>query len=122
MAMEISDLFRAAAHVQSSGVQPLYGYLATGKPNSGFNSGVPIVRNGAGDYTLTLNEAVGLNEISVLIVPTGAAVASANKSFGWTLVTPTTIRVTSLQEGAAGAASALTDLDFDIVVMKYPQT
>ena len=64
--------------------------------NRGFVS--PPVRNGAGDYTLTLQEGITLNEAQPEVQPLSALFVSASVE----LVTPTTLRVRTFD--AAGAA------------------
>lgn len=92
------------------------------------NSGVPAIAsqsgdlvdsvtdNGPGDMTFTFKAA--LDPLSV--VPTfqarGAAAASQLRTFGYVWVDSTHLRVTTLQEGAAGAVSALTDFPFGITL------
>jgi len=123
MSQQNLDINRAMAHVKSSAVQPTYGYGA-GKPMAGFNAGIPIVRNGAGDYELTLLEDTSIADVTIIANPSGPLAASGLVAIGTEIVgTPSKrLRVTTLQEGALGAVSALVDLDFDIVVLKYPQT
>jgi len=123
MSQQNLDINRAMAHVKSSAVQPTYGYGA-GKPMAGFNAGIPIVRNGAGDYELTLLEDTSIADVTIIANPSGPLAASGLVAIGTEIVgTPSKrLRVTILQEGAAGAASTLVDHDFDIVVLKYPQT
>ena len=124
MSQQNLDINRAMAHVKSSAVQPTYGYGVAGKPMAGFNAGIPIVRNGAGDYELTLLEDTSIADVTIIANPSGPLAASGLVAIGTEIVgTPSKrLRVTTLQEGALGAVSALVDLDFDIVVLKYPQT
>lgn len=120
MSLQNLDLVHALAHVQFSGAGvPSYGGGAG--QQKGFDGSVAIVDNGPGDITLTLKDEVGADQVAIFANRAGALAASGLVAIGWTMPTLKTIRVTILNEGAAGAVSALTDLDFDILVMKYPQ-
>ena len=70
MSQQNLDINRAMAHVKSSAVQPTYGYGA-GKPMAGFNAGIPIVRNGAGDYELTLLEDTSIADVTIIAPDAG---------------------------------------------------
>lgn len=76
-----------------------------------------VTDNGAGDMTFTLK--TGCDPLSVVphFQPRGAAVASQLKSFGYVWVDSTHLRVTTLQEGAAGAVSTLTDYPFALTLL-----
>lgn len=79
-----------------------------------------ITRNGAGDYTLTLDgqAATDAAEGIVHVTPREAGVASGAVATHAVWVNDTTIRVTTLQEQAAGAASILADVDFNVTVKR----
>lgn len=104
--------FVAGAPTYDSIVAP----LSTTKASVGFDTNTAPVDNGAGDTTLTLSGGVAGAFTLVDIHPNNAAVASALQSFGYTFPTANSIRITSLQEGAAGAVSALTDVPFTIAI------
>lgn len=90
--------------------------LGTAKAAVGFDTSIAPIDNGVGDTTLTL---VGIQAGAALLVDIhadNAVAASGLQCFGYTLPTADTIRITSLQEGAAGAASALTDIPFTVEV------
>lgn len=85
--------------------------------NRGFSA---VVRNGAGDYTLTLEQEVDLTEAEIFVGHDGASAASGMTSFGTARPADGTIRVTSLQEAGGGGASVLTDVDFQVLVGRLP--
>lgn len=76
-------------------------------------------RNGAGDYSIALASGfdIAANEIAdVQFCDKEAAAASGLVTFGWADTSNTSKRVTILKEGAAGAASALTDITGPVIV------
>ncbi|HEU5316786.1 MAG TPA: hypothetical protein VFX49_11795 [Chloroflexota bacterium] len=70
--------------------------------------------NGAGDLTHNLGADYGIDATEMLpfFAVDGALAASQLTSFGITSASDTAKRVTVLREGAAGAASALTDVNY----------
>jgi hypothetical protein len=86
--------------------------------NQGFSS---VTRAGDGDYTLKLDNSsnVDTTACSVQCTVRGALAASGLVAFGVVHTDDTFKRVTILQEGEAGAASALADINFDITITRY---
>lgn len=79
-----------------------------------------IIDTGVGDITLTLAPGFGVDQADsiILATPKGALVASQLTTISVDTLTDFTFRVTILREGAAGAASALADIDFWIQFFK----
>ena len=79
-----------------------------------------VTRTVAGDYDITLGPGFGVDALASAIIanPRIAAAASQNRSIGVVHTSDNVKRVTCLQEGAAGAASALTDFDFDLAIFR----
>jgi hypothetical protein len=76
--------------------------------------------NAAGDWTFNLQAANGsaTGDVAIFVAPRGAVLAGSDiQTTGVVWGSATTIRVTSGQEQPAGAASALTTMDLDIVVL-----
>lgn len=76
----------------------------------------------AGTFVLTLRDdyAVDATEIFPICQPDSALAASDLTAFGFANTSDTIKQITTYQEGAAGAASALTDVDFWIGIWKRP--
>lgn len=111
MSLNNPNIFHAACGVTGDAVAPVY------NRQRGFTGA--IVRNGAGDYTLTLSEAVDALESEVFVTQEANLAASQLNGFG-IVRTDTTIRITMLREGGGGAVSALTDMDIQVLVMRLP--
>jgi hypothetical protein len=103
-----NGMYFHAGGIVAGGVAPAF----FGKP-FGFDTSVPITRNGIGDLTLTLTHA--LAETQGIIVCTdhfaGGGGGVPNTNFAISRPTPNTIRVIS----AAGGGAA--DVDCDILVL-----
>lgn len=84
-------------------------FVQRGFANPGF------LRNGAGDYTLTLQD--GANLQTEAIVKCGLGGAIGNSMVAVEVLTTTTMRVRSFTSGGAGADVAA-DIDFWIEVQK----
>lgn len=82
---------------------------ATGAPNAGTRSrGIASgVRNGAGDWTITMSAAVDVNRINVQVTPAGSTAVEVAAE----VASSTTIRVRAVNNAAAA-----TDVDFFIAV------
>jgi len=83
------------------------------------NSGMftQIARTGAGDYNLTLAAGgVDATQAAIIACPRAAQAASQLRAVGVNHTSDTVKQITCLQEGAAGAVSALTDFNFDVAV------
>lgn len=100
----------AAASVANAGGAVTFAW------QSGDFDAAGIIDNGAGDISLTLLKGVDAAECVIVCNKRGAVAASQLCAFGVVHVSDTVKRITSLQEGAAGAVSALTDMDFDILI------
>ncbi len=107
MANEISNLVQAQARLQGAN-PPVY------IKNKGF-AALPT-RTAAGDYTFTLDAAQGSRQVML----TGQGTAAGSYAFGSVITeTTTTIRVQTYA-AAGGAAPALADVLFDILVLNFP--
>lgn len=109
----------AGGSVQFGGAAPIL------LVNRGFLPAIDV--GGAGDITLSTDTDRGLAPDQVVIIATQRGVLAASElsafAFDHTAAGPNLNanrdkRVTILQEGALGAASALTDLDFDFLVVE----
>lgn len=83
--------------------------------NRGFTS---VSRTSAGVYVLTLDQGLSADAASINCTARATLAASGLVAFGVTHTSATVKTVTILQEGAAGAASALADVNFDINVLR----
>jgi len=95
--------------------------FTAGAPSFLFQSGEftgTITDNGTGDITLNLNaaDAVDASECSIVCTPRAAQAASGLTSIGVVHTSDTAKQITIVQEGAAGAASARADVNFDICI------
>ena len=81
------------------------------------NSGLfgALTHTGAGDYTIALNQPLDALESVFLISIDNAYVASSMVSYGHTRAADNSIRVTTVQEQAGGAASIAADINFSVV-------
>lgn len=79
-----------------------------------------VTANGAGDVTLNLKSGFGIDSTQCgwATQVSGALAASQLTSFGLVHTSDEAKRITILQEGAMGAASALTDVNFVITFFK----
>lgn len=77
-----------------------------------------VVRNGVGDYTVTLDQPLAEGSASIVCNAIATLAASGLVAFGVTHTSDTEKRVTILQEGAAGAASAPANVKFSIQVVR----
>lgn len=86
--------------------------------NGGFSN--TITDTGAGNIGLNLptDGGVDASESVILATPRTTLAASGLQSCGVVHTSDTVKQVTLLQEGAAGAASALTDFNFDVLVAR----
>lgn len=75
-----------------------------------------IVKNGTGDMTITLSRPFSEKQTQLWFSFRGAYAASELKTPGWVAASSTTIRITTGQEGAGGAASALANVPFDVII------
>lgn len=109
------------ARVDIVGAAPVYGPVAGPLMVRGFDATVAPVDNGAGDFTLTFpaDHPVPIDNAIVLVMRRGAAIASELMSSGHVWPTPNTIRITTLQEGAAGIVSAPTDVPVDVLILGF---
>jgi hypothetical protein len=84
-----------------------------------FDQTVAITRAGAGDITLSLRPGYGqvATEAVMFVQPSIAYSASNLRATGVVDTTAIQKQITSLQEGVAGAASALTDMDLDVLLI-----
>jgi hypothetical protein len=114
----------AYCRLKFSAGAPVYGGTAGAPQAAGiFNTAVAPVDNGAGDTTFALTRdlsvGAGVELVQVIVAWRGAVAASQLKTYGWVLGA-STLRLTTLQEGAAGAVSALTDEECDVFVFLFP--
>lgn len=84
-------------------------FVQRGFANPGF------LRNGAGDYTLTLQDGANLQTEAIVKVGLGGAIGNAMVAAE--VLTTTTLRVRTFTSGGAGADVAA-DVDFWIEVQK----
>lgn len=94
----------------------------TGTPSWAWQNGSfenTITDNGTGDVTLNLKQGLDALEGSIGCFVNGALAASQLTTFGIAHTSDTAKRITILREGAAGAVSALTDVNFDVWVACY---
>ena len=84
--------------------------------NQGFTN---VTRTAAGIYVLTLN-AGGVSPAASSTQCTARATLAASGlvAFGVTHTSATVKTITILQEGAAGAASALADIGFNVTIFR----
>lgn len=99
-----------------------------------FNAGVPsflmqsgdfqaaIIDTGVGDVSVDFLPGNGVDQNACAIVASPRAVLAASGlvSIGVTHTSDTRKRFTILQEGAAGAASAAADVNFDFQIVSLP--
>lgn len=109
------------ARIDIVGAAPIYAPAANPTVR-GFDATVAPIDNGAGDFTLTwpVDHPVNVDQCQVIVMRRGAAIASELSSSGHAWPTANTLRITTLQEGAAGAVSALTDYNVDVWVVGLP--
>ncbi|MDI3285165.1 hypothetical protein [Polyangium sp. 15x6] len=100
-------MYQAAAATVLGSTTPTF------RRNQGFAAA--IVRNGAGDYTLTLDEAFAADELNIQCTgaEVGASAVCSGTAHGGT-ATLTTIRVNTIGDGGTPA-----DVDFFISVSAY---
>lgn len=75
-----------------------------------------VAHTGAGDHLLTINPQADATETACFVQCNAAVAASAAPSFGINRPADNQIRVTCVQEQAAGAASIAADVDFVLEV------
>ena len=102
MALEISNSFHAMCAVDAGAV-PAYVF------NRGFAAA--ITRNGAGDYSLTLDQGIDSTQSSIHVTPRESPGA---------IVTAVHTSDTSKQILLFDAAGMATDIDFDVLVLAVP--
>lgn len=78
-----------------------------------------IVKNGTGDFTVTLADGFGIDPDQSVIMRSAriTQVASGMTYVGYTRPSANTVNFVCGQEGAGGAASIAADFDFDFVVV-----
>lgn len=79
-----------------------------------------ITDHGAGDITINFQSDLGIDasECTVAFAVVGAVAASQLTTFGIVHTSDTAKRITILREGAMGAVSALTDVNFEATFFK----
>jgi hypothetical protein len=102
-ALEISDLGHAMCKVQA-GVSPSFAL------NRGFSA---LVRNGAGDYTLTFDDPIDANESTAQVQCLGA---SGDVAGSYERPNDNTIRVHTV----VASTGTATDINFDLFVQRKP--
>lgn len=78
-----------------------------------------IVRNGTGDYSFFLNEAIDESEFDYKCVRLSAVAASGLWAPGCANTSDTEKRFTFLEETALGGASALADITGPVIIRFY---
>ena len=94
--------------------------FAAGAPSFLWQSGdfeAVITDTGVGDITVTLKEGLDASECSIQCTPRAAQAASGLTTIGVVHTSDTAKQITIVQEGAAGAASARADVNFDIAIL-----
>lgn len=113
MALMNNNLIWAVGSVDGDAVAPVFFV------QRGFAS-TAIVRNAAGDYTLTLEQEIDALQSACLLSGRQAVAASGMITMGHARPADATVRTTCAQEAAMGGASTLVDLDYNICVIAIP--
>lgn len=94
--------------------------FTAGVPSFAWQSGdfaAAIADTGTGDISVTMSQGVDATECAIVCTPRAAQAASGLTSIGVVHTSDTVKQFTIVQEGAAGAASARADVNFDFVIV-----
>lgn len=97
--------------------------FTAGVPSFAWQSGdfePTIADTGTGNIGLTLKQGIAADACAIVCTPRTTLAASGAVSIGVAHTSAALKQVTILQEQAAGAASALADVPFDIVILGKP--